>query len=119
MRGGSEDSEDLCDPDDPRYLWPRYDLEVSGFLEFPPRLSDFEGSRWNRSYLTSDYGNRLEGSVCEALYRACKSCILVYSSVRIIRGLQPLYQPVIKRRFTITKISIIRIVIARPVPSYC
>lgn len=35
MSGGLEDSEDLCDPDDPRYLWEQYDLEVWGFLGFP------------------------------------------------------------------------------------
>lgn len=43
MRGGLEDSEDLRDPDDPRYLWEQYDLEVSGLLGFPGGYRIFTG----------------------------------------------------------------------------
>lgn len=83
---GLEDSEDLCDPDDPRYLWPRYDLEVS---EFPPRLSDFEGLDRAAVILRRITG-QIGGSVCEALYRAYESCVLVQRS-SIIPGLQAVY----------------------------
>lgn len=44
VRGGLEDSGDLCDPDDPEIsLGPRYDLEVSGFLEFARGYRIFRG----------------------------------------------------------------------------
>lgn len=78
MRGGGlEDSEDLCD--DPRYR--------ATILRFQSFLRGYRISRDGldrTAVILRRITKQVEG---EALYRAYKSCILVHSSVRIIRGI--------------------------------
>lgn len=78
MRGGGlEDSEDLCD--DPRYR--------ATILRFQSFLRGYRISRDGldrTAVILRRITEQVEG---EALYRAYKSCILVHSSVRIIRGI--------------------------------
>lgn len=81
MRGGGlEDSEDLCD--DPRYR--------ATILRFQSFLRGYRISRDGldrTAVILRRITEQVEACVGEALYRAYKSCILVHSSVRIIRGI--------------------------------